>query len=151
MESKLTSKEVFELEENRNSLKAFLKKLLPFQLIIIVGMFTSGIFFQSDNLIYAGIFTLFGSLYIDYSISLKWIIQLNEDIKQGRKFKQKLVIQRIKKGRIYTEVKMDNGLKINETEFEDFEISISEVQINKRFLIEFSPKKGYVFSIKKTI
>ncbi|MGK7392796.1 MAG: hypothetical protein ACNS60_20745 [Candidatus Cyclobacteriaceae bacterium M2_1C_046] len=150
MQNNLTNEELTGLQEQRNFLKESLKKRLPFQFIIIILAIITGIFIEYPPLIFAGIIAVLVSLYINYQISFKWIQELNIDIKSGYKSVELLKIKEIKKGRINNEVYMSNGLKINEAEFESFEISESDIKTGNHFIIEFSPKNRYIFNIERT-
>lgn len=150
MQIKLTNEELSSLYRHQNFIKKLLKRRIPFQFFMIILSIALGLYFQNLPLIIAGVIVVLISLYINYQISFKWIQELKKDIEYGFKFVEILEIKKIKKGRIYIEVIMNNGLKINEIEFESFDIPTSDLKTNKTFSIEFSPKNGYIFNIIPT-
>ena len=85
MESKLTADEIAELKEHLSLVKKIFRQRIPFQLIFIVGALTTGICLNHRGLTFGGIAALIVSIYIDYQITWKWVVQLNSDIDMGIK------------------------------------------------------------------
>jgi|GEM_PF-4513659 len=150
MESKLNSDEIVELQERLNFLKKSFWKRLAFQLILIFGGLTAGIYLNHGGLFFGSLLALIVSIYINYQITWKWVAQLNSDINGGIKQKTEITISKVNKKHSFKEFILSNGIEISELELDAYDISASELQANDKLIVEFSPRKKYVFNAIKT-
>ncbi len=90
------------------------------------------------------------SIYINYQITWKWVAQLSSDINMGVKQILEVAIVKITQKQPFKEFQLTNGIEITEPELESYSISSSELQINDKLTVEFTPKRKYVFNAKKT-
>lgn len=150
MESKLTSDEITELHESLNFLKKSFRKRLPFQLILVIGGLTAGIYLNHGGLFFGSLGALIVSIYINYQITWKWAAQLKSDIKTGVKQITEVTVEKVKKKPFFKEFRFNNGIEISELELEEYGVPSSKLKVNDKLTFEFTPKRKHVFNAKKT-
>jgi hypothetical protein len=120
MQSKLTSDEIAELKEHLNLIKKLFRERIPFQLILIIGALTTGIYLKHGELFFGGIIALIVSVYINYQITWKWLAQLNSDIDTGIKQISEITIEKVRKKHAFKEFRFKNGIEITELELDEY-------------------------------
>ncbi|WP_200975291.1 hypothetical protein [Echinicola sp. 20G] len=117
-------------------------------IFIIIACAAAGIALQNINILIASVFAFILSVYINYQISWKWIIELKKDLRAGHKLVEKLRVVKIKSTKASKEVIMNNGLNIDFFEFEAHDIETNDLDMNSEFEVSFTPNNKFILDIK---